>query len=149
MSKCVLVSIKPQWCNLIANRRKMYEVRKSRPNIEPPFKVYVYCTKSGNETYLIWDEKKRQFREAKGTVIGEFICDEIITFDKFKTGETYTIAERVKLADGSAMNFSDIREYADGKTIYLWHISSYKPYKEAIYLVGKPPQSWRYIEEEK
>ena len=43
--KSVLVSIHPQWCKKIFNGEKTIEVRKTRPLIDMPFKVYVYCTK--------------------------------------------------------------------------------------------------------
>lgn len=43
--KSVLISIQPQWCELIASGKKTIEVRKSAPKLETPFKVYVYCTK--------------------------------------------------------------------------------------------------------
>ena len=46
--KSVLISIKPKWCELIANGKKTVEVRKSRPKIETPFKCYIYCTKIKN-----------------------------------------------------------------------------------------------------
>lgn len=42
--KSVLISIQPKWCELIANGRKTIEIRKTRPNIETPFKCYIYCT---------------------------------------------------------------------------------------------------------
>lgn len=43
--KCVLISIKPKWCELIANGTKTVEVRKTKPKLIPPFKCYIYCTK--------------------------------------------------------------------------------------------------------
>lgn len=43
--KEILMSIRPQWCEKIFNGSKTIEVRKSRPSIPTPFKVYVYCTK--------------------------------------------------------------------------------------------------------
>ncbi len=43
--KTVLISIHPKWCELIFNGQKTIEVRKTRPLIDMPFKVYVYCTK--------------------------------------------------------------------------------------------------------
>lgn len=42
MSKAVLISINPKWCELIAIGKKTIEVRKSRPKIKTPFKVW-YC----------------------------------------------------------------------------------------------------------
>lgn len=47
MSKAVLISIRPKWCELIANGTKTVEVRKSRPKLETPIKCYIYCTQSG------------------------------------------------------------------------------------------------------
>ena len=41
--KSILMSIKPQWCELIASGKKTIEVRKTAPK-ETPFRVYVYCT---------------------------------------------------------------------------------------------------------
>lgn len=45
MSKAVLMSTQPKWCELIANGKKTVEVRKTRPKLKTPFKVYIYCTK--------------------------------------------------------------------------------------------------------
>ncbi len=42
MSKSVLISIQPKWCELIASGKKTVEVRKSKPKLEAPFKVYIY-----------------------------------------------------------------------------------------------------------
>ena len=43
--KSVLISIKPKWCELIANGEKTIEVRKTKPKLETPFKCYIYCAK--------------------------------------------------------------------------------------------------------
>ena len=43
--KSVLISIQPKWCELIANGKKTVEVRKTKPKLETPFKVYIYMTK--------------------------------------------------------------------------------------------------------
>lgn len=37
MSKAVLISIKPKWCDLIRRGRKTVEVRKTCPKLELPF----------------------------------------------------------------------------------------------------------------
>ena len=41
MSKAVLISIRPEWCDLIVQGRKTIEVRKTRPKLETPFKAYM------------------------------------------------------------------------------------------------------------
>lgn len=46
--KSILQSIKPKYCELIAAGKKTIEVRKTRPKLETPFKVYIYCTKGEN-----------------------------------------------------------------------------------------------------
>lgn len=43
--KAVMLSLRPQWCEKIFNGKKTIEVRRTRPKLETPFKVYVYCTK--------------------------------------------------------------------------------------------------------
>jgi len=47
MSKAVLISVQPRWCGLILNGKKTIEIRKTKPNIAPPFKCYIYCTNKG------------------------------------------------------------------------------------------------------
>lgn len=42
--KSVLISIQPRWCELIASGKKTIEIRKTKPKLETPFKVYIYCT---------------------------------------------------------------------------------------------------------
>lgn len=42
--KSVLISIQPKWCELIATGKKTLEIRKTRPKLDVPFKVYIYCT---------------------------------------------------------------------------------------------------------
>ncbi len=38
MSKAVMISIRPKWCEKIVNGEKTIEVRKTRPKLETPFK---------------------------------------------------------------------------------------------------------------
>ena len=48
MSKAVLISIQPKWCELIASGKKTVEVRKTKPKLETPFKCYIYATRPKN-----------------------------------------------------------------------------------------------------
>ncbi|MBP5781471.1 MAG: hypothetical protein J6X34_09600 [Clostridia bacterium] len=43
--KAVMISIRPNWCEMIASGKKIVEVRKTKPKLDPPFKCYIYCTK--------------------------------------------------------------------------------------------------------
>ena len=47
-NKAVLISVKPKWCELIADGKKTLEVRKTKPNLKPPFKCYIYQSKGGD-----------------------------------------------------------------------------------------------------
>lgn len=79
MSKAVMISIRPKWCEKICSGEKTIEVRKNRPKLETPFKCYIYETQG-------WVEKDNimEFRRG-GRVIGEFTCDRIYKIDKDST----------------------------------------------------------------
>ena len=84
MMKSIMISIKPKWCELIANGKKTIEIRKTRPKIDTPFKCYIYCTKGKIDTSpktIWWKANSSGFRHImNGKVIGEFVCDEIMTY---------------------------------------------------------------------
>lgn len=79
MSKSVLISINPKWCELIASGKKTVEVRKTRPKIETPFRCYIYCTKDNFKS--IFQSKPYlthgNFQVCNGKVIGEFACNKV------------------------------------------------------------------------
>lgn len=215
--KSVMISIKPRWCELIASGRKTIEVRKTRPKLEAPFKCYIYCTKEtranmlhlyinggiGRQKFGItehWGGGKEvvdvnpnlpayRFSSylAEGKVIGEFVCDYILEI----TPDTYGHHEYFISDDdlnASCLTTNDLWGYANGKTLYGWHISGLVIYdepkelsgfykedfhealsnwedlfsiglpkgcaveyppepKEEDYVLKRPPQSWRYVEE--
>ena len=154
MSKAVLISIRPEWCEKIINGRKTIEVRRTRPKMNPPFKCYIY--KCGN-----------------GKVVGEFLCDQII--------EDRTYGNNEEFYRAACMSAYDAAAYAMQSPMYGWHISNLKIYdtpKELIEFhtwkkckscnksgyestaciydenciipaaITKAPQSWCYVEEE-
>lgn len=75
MSKAVLLSIKPKYCELIASGKKTIEIRKTRPKLDTPFKVYIYATKSGDRLVLKNDKVLEISKAITGKVIGEFVCN--------------------------------------------------------------------------
>lgn len=95
----VLISIQPKWCEEIAHGKKTVEVRKTKPKLETPFKVYIYCTKPSKnfEWGLCGDKwgigvtRKINYETAKrlgleimsGKVIGEFVCDRFTFLDAY------------------------------------------------------------------
>ena len=95
--KSVLISIQPKWCELIANGKKTVEVRKTKPKLNTPFKVYIYCTNTKTMGDFILCKSKENAKlfgfnvatginkgfakaediQLKGKVIGEFVCRKI------------------------------------------------------------------------
>lgn len=162
MSKAVMLSIRPKWCEKIVNGEKTIEVRKTRPKLDTPFKCYIYCTLQGCN-----DGK---WADRKGNVIGEFICDRI-----------YELAPLNHAPDDvekqACMTREEIVNYLKG-TGYGWHISGLRIYDKARELtefrrscpndlyceacamysnnngicnngalpLRRPPQSWCYVE---
>lgn len=134
MSKAVMISIQPKWCELIASGYKTVEVRKTRPKIETPFKCYIYCTKK--KDFILDGEP-----DWGGKVIVEFVCDYI---DKDCIGEFTDYFEQC-----GCIERSDLIKYAGNKTIYGWHISNLVIYgkPKALSEFHYPPE--RFCEKEK
>ena len=175
--KAVLISIHPKYCKLIADGKKTIEVRKTKPKLETPFKVYIYCTKPSkkyqticgcmvintDELYRLPNGKIKHDWSGElmccngeytkdnflnGKVIGEFVCDRI-------AGEGETIR------GNDCLTVEELQDYCNGKDIYFWHITDPKIYdkpkelgefftpmgKRPSYMIERPPQSWCYVEE--
>ena len=139
--QAILMSIQPEWCELISQGIKTVEVRKSRPKMDPAVKVYIYCTLSGEA----WLTKGEQPVQGNGKVIGEFICSKI---DELKNNEVFNTREMYNQAQLTKAQFL---RYADNKTVYLWHITKLTIYSEPKSLnkfyIERAPQSWRYVTE--
>ena len=144
MSKAVLISIRPKWCEKIANGNKTIEVRKTRPKMNTPFKCYIYCTLQGcNEFFRVdlgrdvakWNRGK--WADRKGNVIGEFICDRI-----------YELAPLNHAPDDvekqACLTREEIVNYLKG-TGYGWHIVDLRIYdqpRELTEFRRAWPNSW-------
>lgn len=175
MSKAVMISIRPKWCEKIARGEKTIEVRKTRPKLETPFKCYIYRTK-GTVSHIINDKWVQM--EVGGTVIGEFTCDRIYELETRSPGGSYYVKGEDQpttndVARQSCLTLRDMHEYLKAAKGYGWHISDLKIYDtpkaldsfwaERICTRGRdtfgcegcwdcekrPPQSWCYVEEQK
>lgn len=167
--KSVLISIKPKWCELIASGKKMVEVRKTKPKIDTPFKCYIYCTKGklltrSNNNGKIYVASSPKYQKAlerngnitlSGKVIGEFVCDEI----KEIRADNLVALYFNNPTGNTCLNDLEMRTYANGKNLFLWHISNLVIYDKPRELsefkkinrdcfLTRPAQSWFYIESE-
>ena len=142
MSKAVMLSIRPKWCEKIASGKKTIEVRKTRPKLETPFKCYIYCTMDHPYISVSCGElDKLNYRtntvgRCNGKVIGEFTCDRIYKIDKdstdflFKAGglSVYKQAAEEKCSLRVAMTDDELHGYLGHCQGYGWHISNLKIY---------------------
>lgn len=170
MSKAVLISIQPKWCELIASGKKTVEVRKTAPKLDTPFKVYIYCTKAkeffsiGGGMYAAADELYRlptgeiKFGDSfelaadfsgqydkdnfyNGKVIGEFVCDKILPISVYYDNPNCKLA--LKEFPYACLTDKQIIDYlGDGKQGYGWHISDLKIY-------DKPKELSEFINSER
>lgn len=164
--KAVLISIHPEWCDLIARGEKTLEVRKNRPKLETPFKCYIYRTK-GKVRHIV--NGKWFDMPVGGDVIGEFVCDTFVIDKTFGHDPLFNGA--------ACMSEVQAACYMTDSPAYGWHISDLKIYdkpKRITQFKGKcrlkssclgcpdwnyqmadcngrtitrPPQSWCYVEE--
>lgn len=127
--KSVLISIQPYWVFLIIakimgwniGKQKTVEVRKNYPKCENWDNVAkIYCSKDKRSFAKIPKEYQPLMDRFLGKVIGEFVCDEIIVAP---CGEYC----KIPLAEAH-LDSLDLMDYADGKTVYGWHISDLKIY---------------------
>ena len=136
MSQAVLISIKPRWCGKIATGEKTVEVRKKRPNLGAPFKVYIYCTKDAKERF--WTGPRYSYADdhshnafdkcGNGKVIGEFTCDRVTNM--FANSRFWLNEDDVR---HTCLTADEIRTYANGANrLYGWHISDLKLYDKPL-----------------
>ena len=169
--KSVLISIQPKWCELIASGKKTVEVRKTKPKLETPFKVYIYCTanKNGTKDLLEIHGTDGKIRKANGKVIGEFVCDKVVEFENSMYEPAFHETSVL-----SCVEYEKLALYLGKKDFgYGWHISNLVIYDEPRELsefssgssrlefsntedgfplkwsgMKRPPQSWCYVESE-
>lgn len=151
MSKAVLVSIRPKWCEKIASGKKTIEVRKTKPKLETPFKCYIYCTQdkhlafmqnqTGTNLIACMDANAAipvGGAIGNGKVIGEFTCDRLYKIDKdstdflFKSGRlsVYKQAAEEKCGLRVAMTDDELHGYLGHCQGYGWHITDLRIYNE-------------------
>ena len=139
MSKAVLISIRPEWVEKILSVEKTLEVRKTRPKLEAPFKVYIYCT-AGNLSYKVKVNGGMVCNVSGGKiVVGEFACDNIATYNydycphpeigmDYDCGDSWWEIDDEDLKS-ACLTEKEFRYYAFGReAMYGWHISDLKIY---------------------
>ena len=133
MSKAVLISIRPEWCEKILSGEKTLEIRKTRPKINPPFTCYIYCTKPRfpHEDFIVSDAGTNRVRAfyGGGKVIARFTCDAILPISVTYSDPNHHLALRE--FPGTCLTDKQIMDYlGNGGGGYAWHISDLVLYDE-------------------
>lgn len=120
--KSVLLSLKPQWWELMKTGEKTLEIRKSRPrDIDLPARVLVYLPKP------------------EGRIVGEFLVGHFAKTDKVGGLERRSMVPRWQL-----------EEYAKGNILYGWTVDDVVEYDvpQPLESIGveHAPQSWMYVD---
>lgn len=155
MSKAVMISIKPQRCELVTQGKETVEVRKTKPKLKTPFKCYIYETKG------LYRGSGGCLFQGLGKVIGEFICDfineytaEFVNGDYyedirqiFDEGETIIASNEDEnpnncfLCNKSCLTFDEIKKYIGynfhENHFYGWHISD-------LVIYNKPKELYEF-----
>lgn len=154
MSRAVLLSIRPEHVARIRTGEKTFELRRRAPKLHTPYKCYIYETKGKAEIPWI-DEDGHVSFQGLGKVIGEFICDFIMTVSFFSSDPTH-VREAFTVPKLCLTEEEIIRYLGNGRPGTALHISALKIYKIPVDLSRLPvrgaqpmraPQSWCYVEE--
>ena len=147
--KEVLISIRPEWCDLILTGAKELEIRRTRPKIEPPFKCHIYCTKYRRRGINGFLKPDGNYIFGNGNVIADFICDKII--DIGVPYPAYSAQMNQDILKAACMSYSEMHRYAGHDTVYGLHISDLHifDHSESLdkYGVKRAPQSWCYVDD--
>jgi len=154
--KAILMSIQPKWCKMIVEHShyrddafggvKKLEVRKTKPKVELPIDVYIYCCKPHKKAYRQtgqFDENgKPIYKNLPSGKTGYYIyngghayppynrpCSNGKVFAKFTLNEVVDIDYSTIKSDYSYVPLTglykiDIVKYAKGKPLYGWKIDN-------------------------
>lgn len=135
--KAVLLSIRPEWCQKIFGGEKTIEVRKTVPNLETPFTVYVYQTKIKFKVKN-WQENFQSIvftpnggvEEGNGKVIGSFVCDRVfeLKINGDDCGNYWHVWDDEGDIQDMCLSYEELETYLGKSVGYGWHIFDLKIY---------------------
>lgn len=148
MSKAIMLSIRPKWCEKIISGEKTVEVRKNRPKLRPPFKCYIYCTKDRRLTfyrgkrYCYADDHSHNAFDVPciGAIIGEFECYDIVHLLRFGGSvsperygiclQDWSVVTADKIFDDACLPRDEAEAYLGGREGWAWRISGLRIYDQ-------------------
>ena len=143
----IMLPVRPKWCELIASGKRTIEPRKTKPNCDVPFKVYIYCTKDKGISF--WTGKRYAYADDRshnlfdicgnGKVIGEFICNKIDrlvvcgydnrNMELRRVGDNLTAYDLdYDYLNKCQLSLENLKKYSNDDGLYGWHIFNLKIY---------------------
>ena len=126
----ILISIRKRHLKNMMKGKKTWELRRTRPRIDPPFRVLCCVVGTGGSVEAAW------------------ICDRVACLSG---------ADAKHIARLACVTPEDVRQYRLHGPLYGWHIQEgtlwdWKGLGIARHItdygIRRPPQSWRYVEAE-
>lgn len=115
----IVLSLHERWWYKMVAGEKLLEIRKTKPQVQGPFKVLVYIT-------------------GTGCIYGQFICPEVIEVKNY-----HDIEQK------SCVPLEQINRYGKGKALAGWEVAMVQEYPDAKLLedygIYRAPQSWQYL----
>lgn len=139
--KAILMSIKPEWCNKIFSGEKTIEVIKPAPKLKPPFKVYVYQTKSRLGNKIVNEALNAVY--GSGKVVGEFVCDKM----DYKWKSRFSNGRITSIKRENDLYITDPKRYDTPKELSEFLTPSGTGGVWGNHYLSRPPRSWMYVEE--
>lgn len=146
--KSVLISIQPYWVFLIIakimgweiDQEKTVEVRKNFPkDLNWNKKAIIYCSKNKQSFNRIPKKYQSLMEKFLGKVIGKFVCDRkdeyLLKEFEWESGDI-SPEYHIPTVEGekTCLEYDELKEYGNNKTVYFWHISNLVIYDNPIEL---------------
>ena len=152
-NRVILIADTPQWVEKIIRGIKDLEIRKSKPNLDLPRQVLIYCTnniKEGREHFTF--EKLNRL----GMVVGMYTVRKVEKIKKRGDAMSWWFEtdslNNVELAARSRLDCPSMAEYLGDKTGYAWFIEDLIVFDEpkplSAFGVKRAPQSYMFVEVE-
>lgn len=137
--RAVMLSVRPEWCDLILHGQKTIELRKSRPVMmgESRFKVYIYCT-SGENIWLT-SMPGHKYMQINERIVGTFVCDKITRLTHIGknkelcvVGNNFQYEPPDELLRAACLSRATAEEYLKNRDGFGWHISNLKIFSPPV-----------------
>lgn len=136
----ILASTSPWSCDKLLQGTLLFDIRRQRPDVSGPFRVYVYCTKSGDRAYRLWVRTGSGAYVGNEKVIGEYMCNDVAQFSISSGGRLITDRqlnfEQLIAGSGFTSEQQLIEYIRGGKSNCgrVWYVSDFKIYSKPKFL---------------